>query len=240
MNEFGPLRLKAFRDSLIAEKLSRSSINHATNRTRRIFKWGVENELVEPRILEGLRAVAGLRFGKSDAKETEPVRPVADAHIDAVLPHCSPQVAAMIALQRICGMRSGEVVQMRTCDINTAGTVWTYSPATHKTQYRGHQRTVYIGPKGQAVLQEWLRADPLGLRQVVLSRLPAEHAGAMPDPVLGYPVSADGKHLLLVLRPVHSLHDVSAAAQLMDAIHASMQKHLAEDMRGLVVGGHRH
>ena len=88
--------------------------------------------------------------------------------------------------------------------------------------------------------QEWLRADPLGLRQVVLSRLPAEHAGAMPDPALGYPVSADGKHLLLVLRPVHSLHDVSAAAQLMDAIHASMQKHLAEDIRGLVVGGHRH
>lgn len=88
--------------------------------------------------------------------------------------------------------------------------------------------------------QEWLRADPLGLRQYVLARLPAEHAGAMPDPVLGYPVSADGKHLLLVLRPAHSLHDVSAAVQLMDAIHASMQKHLAPDMQGLVVGGHRH
>ena len=88
--------------------------------------------------------------------------------------------------------------------------------------------------------QEWLRADPLGLRQHVLSRLPAEHAGAMPDPVLGYPVSADGKHLLLVLRPAHSLHDVNAAARLMDAIHASMQQHLTPDMQGLVVGGHRH
>lgn len=88
--------------------------------------------------------------------------------------------------------------------------------------------------------QEWLRADPLGLRQYVLSRLPAEHAGAMPDPILGYPVSADGKHLLLVLRPTHSLHDVNAAAQLMDAIHISMQKNLAADMQGLVVGGHRH
>lgn len=88
--------------------------------------------------------------------------------------------------------------------------------------------------------QEWLRADPLGLRQHILSRLPAEHAGAMPDPVLGYPVSADGKHLLLVLRPAYSLHDVSAAALLMDAIHASMQKNLAPDMQGLVVGGHRH
>ncbi|NCB23483.1 MAG: hypothetical protein EOM56_11725 [Deltaproteobacteria bacterium] len=88
--------------------------------------------------------------------------------------------------------------------------------------------------------QEWLRADPLGLRQHVLSRLPAEHAWAMPDPVLGYPVSADGKHLLLVLRPAHSLHDVSAAARLMGAIHASMQQHLAPDMQGLVVGGHRH
>lgn len=52
----------------------------------------------------------------------------------------------MIELQRITGTASGEVVQMRTCDINTAGDVWTYT-YQHKTQYRGHKRTVFIGPK---------------------------------------------------------------------------------------------
>lgn len=159
VSEFGPLRLKAFRESLIAANLSRTHVNQSINRVRSIFKWGVENELVEPRILEALRAVAGLRFGKSEAKETEPIRPVPDAHVDTVLPYCSPQVAAMIELQRLTGMRSGEIVQMRTCDLNTSGAVWTYTPATHKTAYRGHQRIVYIGPKAQALLKAWLRTD---------------------------------------------------------------------------------
>lgn len=89
-------------------------------------------------------------------------------------------------------------------------------------------------------VHDWSMIDPLNFRKFVLSRMPAGYAGAMPDPVLGYPVSADGKHLLLVLRPLHSLHDVSAAANLMTALQESLQKRLQPDMRGLVVGGHRH
>lgn len=157
--EFGPLRLKAFRQTLADEKLSRTSINHATNRIRRIFKWGIENELVRPDVLAALKCVAGLRFGKSGAKETEPVKPVANWVVEATRPYCSPQVAAMIELQRVAGMRSGEVCRMRTCDINTQGTVWTYTPARHKTLYRGHSRVVYLGPKAQAIVREWLRSD---------------------------------------------------------------------------------
>lgn len=38
--EFGPLRFKAFVQTLIDERLSRTSINHAANRLRHIFKWG--------------------------------------------------------------------------------------------------------------------------------------------------------------------------------------------------------
>lgn len=87
---------------------------------------------------------------------------------------------------------------------------------------------------------DWSMADPLGFRKFILSRMPASYEGAMPDPVLGYPVSADGKHLLLVLRPLHSLHDVNAAANLLTALQESLQKRLQPDMRGLVVGGHRH
>ena len=37
------------------------------------------------------------------------------------------------------------------------GRAWTYVPATHKTAYRGHARTVYLGPRAQAVLRPWLR-----------------------------------------------------------------------------------
>lgn len=157
--DFGPVRLKAFRESLIAEGLARSNVNHSINRVRHIFKWGAENELLPGSIVESLKCVAGLRYGKTDAKETEPVKPVPDAFVDAVLPNVAPQIAAMLELQRTTGMRSGEVCAMRGADLNTSGTVWTYTPEHHKTAYRGHSRVVYLGPKAQEILRPWLRAD---------------------------------------------------------------------------------
>jgi|GEM_PF-1354709 len=86
----------------------------------------------------------------------------------------------------------------------------------------------------------WLRADPLAFRQVLLSRLPALEADLLPDPLLGYPVSQDGRNLLLMLRPKHSLHDVRAAVRLMDSVQEALQAHMQPDMHSLVVGGHRH
>lgn len=180
VNEFGPLKLKAFRDGLVAENLARGNINQTINRLRRIFAWGVENEMVRPETLQALKAVAGLRYGKSSARETEPIRPVPDAFVIATLEHCPPQIAAMIELQRLTGMRSGEVTIMRTADINTSGNVWTYTPAEHKTKYRGHARVVYLGPKAQAVVRPWLRADleaPLFQpREVEAQRRQRQHA----------------------------------------------------------------
>lgn len=89
--------------------------------------------------------------------------------------------------------------------------------------------------------RDWLRADPLGLRGSILDRLPSQgRAGLLPDPATGYPCSADGAHLLLTLRPLHSLHDVDHAERLMETLHAALQRHLAPDMRAVVVGGLRH
>ncbi|HEX4000818.1 MAG TPA: site-specific integrase [Pirellulales bacterium] len=156
---FGPLALKAVRQEMVGEGLSRGTVNHAVNRTRRIFKWAVENELIPPVVLQALQAVAGLRYGRSDAAETEPVRPVPDEFVEAVLPFVAPQVAAMIELQQVTGMRSGEVTIMRGADINTAGKVWVYTPQTHKTAWKGHHRQVYLGPKAQQIVKPFLKAD---------------------------------------------------------------------------------
>jgi integrase len=65
----------------------------------------------------------------------------------------------MVELQRLTGMRAGEVVTMRTCDLERSGPVWVYTPASHKTEHHGRERRVYLGPKGQEVLRPWLRAD---------------------------------------------------------------------------------
>jgi hypothetical protein len=55
---------------------------------------------------------------------------------------------------------SGEVCQMTTGSINRSEDVWTFTPATHKTQHHGDERAIYIGAQGQAILRAFLRAEP--------------------------------------------------------------------------------
>lgn len=55
-----PASLKAVRDRMVASGLSRKVINPRINRVRHIFKWGVENEFVEPSVLQAITAIAPL------------------------------------------------------------------------------------------------------------------------------------------------------------------------------------
>lgn len=156
---FGPVALRAVRQHMVAAGLCRNVVNQRTACVKRIFRWGVAEELVPANVLQGLAAVDPLRGGRSGARETPPVRPVPDAHVEAVLPFLPPTLAAMVRLQRLTGMRSGELCVLRTCDVDTTSDVWLYRPGTHKTAYRGFDRRVYLGPQARAVLEPWLRPD---------------------------------------------------------------------------------
>ena len=157
---FGPLALKAVRQSMITDHgWCRNRVNRQTTRIRQMFKWAVENEIVPAAVLEALKAVAGLRAGRSEARETEPVKPVPEAHVFAIKDHVARQVWAMIELQWLTGMRSGEVVRMRTGDIETGGAVWVYRPRMHKTKHHGHVREVFLGKRCQQILGPFLRPN---------------------------------------------------------------------------------
>jgi integrase len=158
-NEFGPLRLKTVREQFISGGRVRANINRHITRIRGVFKWAAENELIPANVFHGLMAVRGLRRGKSGAVEGEPVKPVPVEHVEAVIPHVSPQVVAMIRLQLLTGMRPGEVTIMRGCDLDTTGNLWLYRPSRHKTQSYGHERLIYLGPKAQEVIRPFLNAD---------------------------------------------------------------------------------
>ena len=154
--EFGPTAMKTVRQKMIEAKLSRRVINFRVNRIRRVFKWGVESEFVAPGILHALQAVAALRAGRSDAKETGPVRPVPEENVSVVLPLVTPQVRAMIELQQVTGMRPNEVTAMRPIDIDRSQPTWIFRPARHKTQHHGIERLIYLGPRAQAIITPYL------------------------------------------------------------------------------------
>ncbi|MBI3461444.1 MAG: site-specific integrase [Planctomycetes bacterium] len=154
--QFGPLALKAVRQVMVASGLARTTVNQRVARIRRLFRWAVENELVPAAVCYGLAAVAGLRRGRTEAREPDPVGPVGDATVDGTLPHLPPVVADMVKFQRLVGCRPGEVVILRPSDVDTSGDVWQYKPATHKTAHLGRARVIFIGPKAQDILRRYL------------------------------------------------------------------------------------
>jgi integrase len=151
--------LKAVRQSLVDSGLCRNEVNKRVGKIKRVFKWAVSEEIIPPSVYHGLQTVAGLRHGRADVRESEPVRPVPDAFVDAIRPHVTRQVWAMVELQRLTGMRPGEVCNMRSIDLDTSGSAWLYTPWSHKTEHHGRERRVYLGPQARAVVREWLRPD---------------------------------------------------------------------------------
>ncbi|WP_437203495.1 tyrosine-type recombinase/integrase [Planctomicrobium sp. SH664] len=157
--DFDSLKLKAVRELLIDERFVRTSINQHMSRIRGMFKWAASEKMVDQSVWLELRTVDGLKAGRSRALEPEPVGTVPDALVDAIKPHVTTTVWAMVSLQRLTGMRPGEVLRMRACDINMGGSVWEYIPGDHKTRHHGKRRIVLIGSQAQYILKPFLKSN---------------------------------------------------------------------------------
>ena len=179
--DFGPLKLKAFRQHIAArgslntakfdetgklvtpgEKLSRTYLNNLIKSLVRIFKWAASEELLPAGVHESLCKVDGLKKGKaSGLAEPQAVKPVPEEHLWPVVRAVPPQIAAMIEIQYLTGGRPGEITIMRPCDIDRSGTIWSYRPASHKVENYEINREILLGPKVQVVLKSWLEGrDP--------------------------------------------------------------------------------
>jgi integrase len=163
-SRFGPLHLKVVRQRMLEgeadrPKPCRNTINKYIAHIRIVFNWAVGEGMVPPMVLFGMKAVSPLQAGRCDARESEPVKPVQGAFVDAIREYVLPPVWTMIELQGLTGMRPGEVVRMRACDIDMSGDVWTYKPAEHKMSYRGRERIICLGPQAQAIVRPYLQLD---------------------------------------------------------------------------------
>jgi integrase len=106
--DFGPLALRAVRDRMVAEGLMRTTINNRVARIRRAFRWAASVELVPVAVVQSLETVAGLRAGRTEALEPDPVGPVPIGDVEKTLAHLSRPVAGLVRLQLLTGMRPGE------------------------------------------------------------------------------------------------------------------------------------
>jgi integrase len=119
--DFDSIALETVRARMIQIGRCRSRVNKDASRIRRVFRWAAAKRLVPVAVCQLLDSVEGLRQGRSEARETPPVKPVPEAFVEATLPFLRPQTAVMVLLQLLTGMRPGEVVVMRGIDLDTSG-----------------------------------------------------------------------------------------------------------------------
>jgi integrase len=159
VEEFGPIALQVCMQHMVDHGLSRGVINQHAGRIKRMFKWGVAQELIPATIYHALSSVPGLQKGRTDARETPPVRTIDDAIVDATAAWLPEVVADMVAVQRHSGMRPAEVCLLRPMDIDHSDDVWVFKPESHKTEHHDRERVIFLGPKAQAVLLKYLARD---------------------------------------------------------------------------------
>jgi integrase len=176
-SEFTPLDLRAIRDAFITgswmtddEKVKRrktrggdgttgrKETNKRIGRIKKLFKWGAEMMLVSPIVWHGLQTVSGLQAGRGAARESKDIEPVPLEHVEMILPHLPEVFADIVRVQMYSGARAGEILKMRTCDVDNSveADVWIYTPSSHKNEWRGHRRKIVFGPRARLVLTKYL------------------------------------------------------------------------------------
>lgn len=156
---FGPLALAQIRDGLLTptdarRAWKRSSASRAASAIIGIFRWAAGRQMIPATMLPALEALPPLHRSERGRVTSAPL-----ADVQAIQPFVSRQVWAMIQVQLLTGIRPGEVVQMRTCDLDRSGEIWLYRPQEHKREFAGEEATRPIGPRAQEVLRPWLRLE---------------------------------------------------------------------------------
>jgi integrase len=147
----------------------RTLINRRMERVRRAFRWATAEELVPVTVYEALKTLPGLQKGRSQVRESKPVKPVPLEKVLATLPFLPRHMREMVELMMYTGMRPIEVCRMTLEGIDCTGPIWTYKPTLHKTSHRGKERVIPLGPKARAVLSEFLNGRRLSPEEPLFS-----------------------------------------------------------------------
>jgi hypothetical protein len=103
--------VRHFQPASAGQTLARAYVNSLIGTIQQAWDWLAAEDLVPNDNANNLRKVKSLRKGKG-GRETDRVTPVEAWAVDATLPHCNHVVRAMAELQRLTGMRPGEVCRL--------------------------------------------------------------------------------------------------------------------------------
>ena len=178
-SSFGPVRFEEFQRWLVGRKLARTTVNAHMGRARRFFRWCQSKELIPKGHTEELKSVASLMPGRTEARESDPVEPVAWAVVERTLPHLPPPIVNAIKVQYYCGMRPGEVLKMKSGEIDRKGEIWFWRPDRHKNSHRLQSLTKAIPAPAQKILKPLLKKpegeflfSPVDAKEWAASRRP--------------------------------------------------------------------
>lgn len=168
VNEVTKADLRAVLDRWVAADLARATINQRLGRIKRVFRWGVREDLVEESTADRLDHVANLPKGRSLARETDEVQPAPFGDVMAAFFELSPHDRLKILVQLRCGARPGEVCRMRRDEVHVgevrigkrtlpvpAG-CRAFVPGQHKTGWRGKVVAYVLGPRLVSLLLPWM------------------------------------------------------------------------------------
>jgi integrase len=169
VGDFGPLALKALRQTWVDNGLCRRTCNAYTKHVRQIFKWGVSEQMVSAEQYGALMTVEGLRLHESKAFDYPNVTNVDMGDVDKTVAFLPPTLQDMVRLQYLTAARPGEILLLRPCDLDRSGDYWRIQVTKgnedrrwdHKTEHKSqrygkdenNQRWLYLCDEARAILE---------------------------------------------------------------------------------------
>lgn len=154
--QFGPIALRAVRQTWIDQGLSITTINSYAGIVRRMFRWAASQEMLPVTAHQALATLPGLRKGRGLGKNPQPRQAAPLEHVEKTMEHMPSPLRAVIRLLMLTGARPTEILRLKKGDIDQTDTVWVAIIRDHKMSYQEKERRLFFGPKAQQILKPFL------------------------------------------------------------------------------------
>jgi integrase len=153
--------LEEYQRFLIGRNYDRKYINgKLVGFIKTLYRWGVRKKLVDKALTAEILSVPSLQYSER-IKENPDRKAAKPEDIEAVLPHVPEQIADMIVLQTLTGLRPSELCNMKAGEICTDANLFgenepVFKPVHHKTKWKGKDRAVPLGDVEMAIIRKYL------------------------------------------------------------------------------------